>query len=40
MIITKLGQKLGKKKAISIGYFLLPVVNFCMGWFGIRESHS
>ena len=34
MIMPPIGQKLGKKKAISIGYFLLPVVNFCMGYFG------
>jgi len=34
MIMPPLGQKIGKKKAISIGYFILPVVYFCMGWFG------
>ena len=34
MIMPKVGQKLGKKKAISIGYFILPIVYLCMGWFG------
>ena len=34
MIMPPIGQKLGKKKAISIGYFLLPIVNFLMGWLG------
>ena len=34
MVMPPIGQKIGKKKAISIGYFLLPVINFCMGWFG------
>ena len=34
MIMPPIGQKLGKKKAISIGYFLLPIVNLAMGWFG------
>ena len=34
MFMPKVGQKLGKKKAISIGYFLLPVIYLCMGWFG------
>ncbi len=34
MIMPPIGQKLGKKRAISIGYFLLPVINFAMGWFG------
>jgi Na+/melibiose symporter-like transporter len=34
MVMPPIGQKIGKKKAISIGYFLLPIVNFCMGYFG------
>ena len=34
MVMPPLGQKLGKKRAISIGYFLLPIAYFCMGWFG------
>ena len=34
MVMPPLGQKIGKKKAISIGYFLLPIAYFCMGWFG------
>ena len=34
MIMPPIGQKIGKKKAISIGYFLLPIVYLCMGWFG------
>ena len=34
MIMPPIGQKIGKKKAISIGYFLLPIVNLAMGYFG------
>ena len=34
MIMPPIGQKLGKKRAISIGYFLLPVVYLAMGYFG------
>ena len=34
MIMPSVGQKLGKKKAITIGYFLLPVIYVTLGWVG------
>ena len=34
MIMPKLGQKLGKKRAISIGYFIGPCVNLLVGIMG------
>jgi Na+/melibiose symporter-like transporter len=34
MIMPKLGQKLGKKRAISIGYFIGPCVNLIVGILG------
>ena len=34
MVMPGIGQKIGKKKATSIGYFLLPVIYFTMGLVG------
>ena len=34
MVMPKLGQKLGKRKAITIGYFIGPCVNLLVGIFG------
>ena len=34
MIMPKLGQKLGKRRAITIGYFIGPIVNMIVGILG------
>ena len=34
MVMPGVGQKLGKKKATTMGYFLLPVIYLLMGWVG------